>query len=160
MKKALLLSPCTAAILFTIPESWQLMQRPDSSYIPVVFELLLLLFGYVAAAIANAVIIIPLGLLVRMKTSSLFAGILLASAVALIGTTVAYAFEIFDYQSSILHPDYLYPLLIPLFFMTLTSFFFLTRTQSMPDASPVHENEADGEDGANDSINENDNGSL
>ena len=149
MKKALLLSPWAAAILFTIPEAWQLMQRPDSSYIPVVFELLLLLFGYVAAAIVNALIIIPLSLLVRMKTSSLVAGVLLATAVALIGTTVAYAFEIFGYQSSILHPDYLYPLLIPLFFMTFTSFFFLTRPETFSNDNPDHkENKAEADNDA------------
>lgn len=144
MKKALFLSPCSAAVLFAIPEAWQLMQRPDSIYIPVVFELLLLLFGYVAAAIVNALIIIPLGLLVRLKTFSLVAGLILASTVALIGTTVAYAFEIFDYQSSILHPDYLYPLLIPLFVMTFASFFFLTRPETVSNDNPDHkENKAE-----------------
>jgi len=60
MKKALLLSPCTAAILFTIPESWQLMQRPDSSYIPVVFEMLLLLFGDVFVVAHTSRIVVPL----------------------------------------------------------------------------------------------------
>jgi len=143
MKKALLLSPWSAAILFTIPMSWQLMHRPDSIYIPVVFEILLLLFSYLAAAIANGLIIIPLCLLVRMKTSTLLAGLILACAVALIGTTVAYAFEIFDYRTSILHPDYLYPLLIPLFFLTFTSFILLTRTQSMSTVAPVQESSED-----------------
>lgn len=139
MKKALLLSPWSAAILFTIPMSWQLMHQPDSMYIPVVFEILLLLFSYLAAAIGNGLIIIPLCLLVKIKTSNLLARLVLASAVALIGTTVAYAFEIFDYRSSILHPDYLYPLLIPLFFLTLTSFFLLTRSQSISATAPAHE---------------------
>ncbi len=143
MKKALLLSPWSAAILFTIPMSWQLMHQAESMYIPVVFELLLLFFGYLAAAIANGLIIIPLCMLVRMKTSNLLAGLILASAVALIGTTVAYAFEIFDYRASILHADYLYPLLIPLFFLTFASFFLLTRTQSMSTAAPVQEGSED-----------------
>lgn len=107
MRKALLLSPWSAAILFTIPQSWELMHRPDSNYIPLLFEVLLLLFGYIAAAIANTVIIVPLCLLLKRKTSNFLAGLVLAFFVALIGTTVAYAFEIFNYRSSILHPDYL-----------------------------------------------------
>ena len=143
MKKALLLSPWTAAILFTIPQSWELMHRSDSNYIPLLFEVLLLLFGYLAAAFANSLVIVPLCLLVKMKTSNLLAGIVLAFFVALIGTTVAYAFEIFDYKSSILHPDYLYPLLIPLFVMTFSSFFLLTRSQSAPETAVADDTNED-----------------
>ncbi len=139
MKKALFFSPCVAAVLLTIPLSWELMHRPDSAYIPVVFEVLLLLFGYMVAAIANGVIIVPLCLLARMKTSNLLAGVVLAFIVALTGTTVAYAFEIFDYRSSIFHPDYLYPVLIPLFVMTGVSFFLVTRRQSLSHAEVAGE---------------------
>ena len=135
MKKAILLSPLFAAILFTIPEAIQLMQRPDSIYIPVVFELLLLLFGYVAAFIINGVIVLPLCVLVALKYDNLFAGVILAVVIAVLGTTVAYAFEIFDYESSILHPDYLYPLLIPLFVLSCATFFFLTRIRQPAPAS-------------------------
>jgi hypothetical protein len=86
---------------------------------------------------------------VRLKTFSLVAGLILASTVALIGTTVAYAFEIFDYQSSILHPDYLYPLLIPLFVMTFASFFFLTRPETVSNDNPDHkENKAEADNDA------------
>jgi len=143
MRKALLLSPWTAAILFTIPQSWELMHNPDSNYIPLVFEVLLLLFAYLAAAIANTIVIVPLCILVKMKTSNLLAGLVLAFFVALIGTTVAYAFEIFDYRPSILHPDYLYPLLIPLFVMTSCSFFLLTRTQSAPETGVADDTNED-----------------
>ncbi|MBT5484706.1 MAG: hypothetical protein HOH14_02150 [Gammaproteobacteria bacterium] len=143
MRKALLLSPWTAAILFTIPQSWELMHRPDSDYIPLVFEVLLLLFAYLAAAIANTLVIVPLCLLVKMKTSNLLAGLMLAFVVAFIGTTVAYAFEIFNYRSSILHPDYLYPLLIPLFVMTCCSFFLLTRSQNAPETEVADDTNED-----------------
>jgi hypothetical protein len=143
MRKALLLSPWTAAILFTIPQSWELMHRTDSDYIPLAFEVLLLLFSYIAAAIANTIVIVPLCLLVKMKTSNLLAGLVLAFFVALTGTTVAYAFEIFDYRPSILHPDYLFPLLIPLFVMSTCSFFLLTRSQSAPETGVTNDNNED-----------------
>ena len=144
MKRVLFLSPLVAAILFTIPEAWQLMHRPDSNYIPVVFEVLLLLFAYVAAFVINGVVIYPLALLVQMKSSNLIAGIVLGIFVALVGTTIAYAFEIFAYQTSILHPAYLYPLLIPLFVMSVLTFFLLTRAAAVSaiPASNQEKNEA------------------
>ena len=127
MKNALLLSPLVTAMLFTLGAAWQLLNRDEGSYIPVVYELLVLVFGYLAAAVINLVVIIPLSCLVRLKTGNILAGIGLALLLALVGTTVAYAYEIFDYRSSILHPVYLYPLFIPLFAMTLLSFLFLAR---------------------------------
>lgn len=141
MKRALFLSPLIAALLFTIPEAWQLMHRPDSNYIPVVFEVLLLLFSYVAGFVINGIIIFPLTLLVKMKSSNLFAGIVLGFFIAVVGTTVAYAFEIFAYQTSILHPAYLYPLLIPLFVMSMLTFFLVTRTAAVS-ATPASKQES------------------
>lgn len=129
MKKAFLLSPLVAALVFTVPEAWQQINSPGPGYVPVLNELLLLVFGYLAAALGNAVVIVPLCLLVRLKTPGPIAGLVLGLSVAFIVTTVAYAFEIFDYQTSIFHPAYLYPLFIPLFLLTVLSFFFLGRRQ-------------------------------
>jgi hypothetical protein len=47
-----------------------------------------------------------------------------------------YAFEIFDYQTSIFHPAYLYPLFLPLFVLTVLTFYFLICPRA---GSPVHE---------------------
>lgn len=136
MKKVILISPCSAALLFTIPEAWELIRNPPAEYIPVVYELLMLLFGYIAAFVINLVIILPLAMLLRLKSSGIMAGFFLSLGIALTGTTVAYAFEIFEYQSSILHPAYLFPLLIPLFVMSLMTFFFLTRAATQPAVIP------------------------
>lgn len=127
MKKAFLLAPLFAALVFAVPEGWRQLNAPGPGYVPVINELLLLVFGYLAAAIGNAVVIVPLCLLVRLKSANLFAGIILGFFIALIVTTIAYAFEIFDYQTSIFHPAYLYPLFIPLFILSFLSFFFVTR---------------------------------
>lgn len=130
MKKAFLQAPLIAALAFAIPEAWRQVNDPGPGYIPVINELLLLVFGYLAAFAGNAVVIIPLCLLVRLKSSNPLAGLLFGLFVALVVTTVAYAFEIFDYQPSIFHPAYLYPLFIPLFILTVLSFFFLTRPKA------------------------------
>lgn len=136
MKNALLLSPLVAALAFAVPEAWQQLNAPGPGYVPVLYEVLLLVFGYLAAAVGNAVVILPLCLLVRLKTPGFLAGLVLAFVVALSVTTVAYAFEIFDYQTSIFHPAYLYPLFIPLFLLTALTFFFLARRR---DPEPLEE---------------------
>lgn len=143
MKNAFLMSPLIAAIVFAVPEAWQQIQDPGLGYVPVVNELLLLVFGYLAALAGNAVVIVPLCLLVRLKTSNLFAGLVTAFIVALIVTTVAYAFEIFEYQPHIFHPAYLFPVFLPLFVLTTGSFFFLARAASFKSASAGKEEEAD-----------------
>jgi hypothetical protein len=136
MIRALLLSPLIAALAFAIPEAWQHIQAPGPGYVPILNEILLFVFGYLATAISNATLIVPLCLLARLKTPGLLVGIFLAFFTALFVTTVAYAFEIFDYQTSIFHPAYLYTLFVPLFLLTLVSFYFLGR----PTARLVVEN--------------------
>lgn len=149
MKKALLIAPLIAALCFAIPEAWQQIQAPPPGYIPVVYEVLLLVFGYLAAAVGNAVVIVPLCLLVRLKTRSILAGLVLAFVVALVVTTVAYAFEIFAYQSSIFHPAYLYPVFLPVMVLSLLSFWFLSRPASvLPGAAPPEETDISGGDDA------------
>lgn len=133
MKKAFLLAPLIAALVFAIPEAWRQINEPGPGYVPVINELLLLVFGYLLAVIVNTVVIAPLCLLVRLKSPGLFTGIVLGFFIAMIVTTVAYAFEVFDYQTSIFHPAYLYPLFIPLFVLTVLTFFFLIRTNPVSD---------------------------
>ncbi|MGA0935706.1 MAG: hypothetical protein ACO3R5_11325 [Pseudohongiellaceae bacterium] len=142
MKHAFLIAPMVAALLFAGPQAWQQIQSPPPGYIPVVYEALLLISGYLAAAAVNTIVIVPVCLLVRLKTLNLVAGLALALLVALIVTTIAYAYEIFGYQSSILHPEYLYPLFLPLLVLTVLSFWFVTRPVTA--ASPPPE-QADSE---------------
>lgn len=136
MKKALLYSPLAAAILFTIPQAWQLVNDPGPDYVPVVYEALVLVFSWLAAALINIVIVVPLcWFLIRLKKSGLIAGIITGLVIALVGDTIAYAFEIFDYQSSIFNPAYLYPVFIPLLALSFLTFFFMTRMQPVPQKS-------------------------
>lgn len=144
MKKAFLLAPLMAALVFTIPEAWQQINEPGPGYVPVINELLLLIFGYLAAAIGNVVIIVPLCMLVRLKSPNLLAGLVLGFFVALTITTFAYAFEVFDYQTSIFHPAYLYPLFIPLFVLTVLSFYFLTRSHTVSAEQESNANDTTG----------------
>ncbi|MEX2366925.1 MAG: hypothetical protein WD601_09980 [Pseudohongiellaceae bacterium] len=140
MLKAILLTPALAAILFTVPKSWQLINQAESTYIPVIFELLLLVLGYLVALVINVVLVIPVNLAVQQKTRNLMAGIVVALFLALVGTTVAYAYEIFGYRASILEPEYLYPLFIPLALMSMFAFWLLANRKP-PKAQPETQRE-------------------
>jgi hypothetical protein len=76
MKRAVFLPPITAAILFTIPQAWQMFSEPGTGYVPVVYELLLLLFSYLAALMINGLVIVPLfWLLIRWSSPGMIAGL-------------------------------------------------------------------------------------
>jgi cytochrome c biogenesis factor len=137
MKKVFLISPIFAAVLFTIPESVELMAQEDGPYIPVVFELMLLVLGYIVGGIINAIIIIPACLMLRVKSSNLILGLILSLCIALIGTTIPYAYDLFGIRSSILDPAYLFPLFIPLTVTSFVSFFLLTRNPVLSKAAKV-----------------------
>jgi hypothetical protein len=142
MKRALLLPPVAAAILFTIPQAWQMLSAPGSGYVPVVYELLLLLFSYLAALVINGLVIVPLfWLLLRFSSPGMIAGLVTSLIIALIADIVAYAFEIFGYQTSIFHPFYLYRIFIPLLILCFLTFFLLTRAGTTS-ISPVGEPES------------------
>lgn len=147
MKKAFLYSPLAAALVFAVPEAWQQISEPGPGYIPVVNEALLFLFGYLVAMVFNGIIVVPLGLLVRWRWANLFAGGLFGFFLALIVTTLAYAFEIFEYQSSIFHPAYLYPVFMPVLVLAWLSYFFLIQkpadsAEKTADASPPSDEDA------------------
>lgn len=124
-----------AAVLFTIPESWHLMQEPDGVYTPLVAEFLLLLFGFIGASALNFVVVIPLCLVLRRKRRGLLAGLGLSLLLAVLGSTVGFAYEIFGIKDSILHPDYFFPLFLPIFVMSLSSFYYLTTSPKVKRAA-------------------------
>jgi hypothetical protein len=141
MKHAVLLPPVAAAILFTIPQAWQMLSEPGTGYVPVVYELLLLLFSYLAALLINGLVIVPLfWLLIRFSSPGMIAGLVTGLVIALTVDIVAYAFEIFEYQTSIFHPAYLYTIFIPLLILCFLTFFLLTRA-STTSTTPLVESE-------------------
>jgi len=130
MKKVFLLSPAIAALLFSIPQAWQMIQSPGESYVPVVYELLLFVFSYLAAMVVNLVLVLPLSwVLFRYRSSSVLTGVVFGLVLALLADIVAYAFEIFGYQDSIFHLVYLYRVFLPLLFLGFFTFFFLRGQQ-------------------------------
>jgi len=130
MYRVFFISPIFAAVAFAIPESYQLMHKPDSIYIPVIFELLLFGVGYVVFGIINAIIIVPLCVGLASLTLSRIAGFVLAIAVAALGTYLVYAVEFFGHKPSIMHRAYIFGAFLPLLLTTTTSFYFLTKHRS------------------------------
>lgn len=130
MRKVFFISPVFAAIAFMIPESWQLMHKPDSIYIPGLFELLYFGIGYVVFGLVNAVFIVPLCLGLASLTLNRLAGIVLVIAVATLGTYLVYTFELFGHKPSIMHRAYIFGTFLPLFLTTAVSFLMLARHRS------------------------------
>ena len=142
MKRSLFLPPLFSALLFSVPQALEIMAQPPASYVPVVYELLLLVFSYAAALAVNAVLVLPLAwLLLRLCQTGIVGGLVFSLLLALTGDIVGYAFEIFDYQPSIFHPAYLYTLFLPLLVLALAGFFLLRmalRNRPVPAAqAPV-----------------------
>ena len=130
MYRVLIVAPVFAAVAFVIPASIELMHRPDSIYIPVVFEALLFAVGYVVFGIINAIVIAPLCLALVSLTASRLAGLALAFAVAALGSYVVFAAGLFGHQASLMHPKYLVGAFLPLFLTTGASFYFATKRRS------------------------------
>jgi hypothetical protein len=135
--RAFVIAPIFAAVAFVIPQSFQLMHRPDSIYIPVIFEALLFAIGYVVFGAINAVVITPLCTRLASRTSSRLAGLALAFAVAALGSYLVYAAGIFGHKSSIMHRAYLLGAYLPLFLTTAASFYFVVQHRS---ATPEQSN--------------------
>ncbi len=131
MKKALLLSPLPAAVFFTFAASLLLLQRNEAEYVPVIYELLLFVLCYLLAAVLNFIFVIPLCVVLKKTGKGVLAGVTSAFLLALIVTTVAYAWEIFGYESSILHPVYFFPVFIPVLLLGLSSYFYIGSAGSI-----------------------------
>jgi hypothetical protein len=128
MKHLLLIPPLAAALVFTLPQALENFQEPAASYVPVVYELLMLLFSFVAAFMVNGVVLLPLNwLVIRLWSGGFLAGLFFGFLIALSADIVAYAFEVFDYQSSIFHPAYLYRIFLPLLPLACLNFWYLAR---------------------------------
>ena len=104
------------------------MNDHPPEYIPVVYELLVFVFSYTAALCFNIAIVMPVSfILVRWLKKGLVAGLVSGLLIALVADIVAYAFEIYEYQSSIFHPAYLYTIFIPLLALSLLTYFLMSR---------------------------------
>ena len=127
MNKVFTRPPAFAALAFTLPESFQLMARPDSIYIPFVVEIPLFIISYIALAILNAIVIVPMAKVLMLRTSSFFAGCTFAVFVSFIGTYIIFALEFFGHKSSVLHRAYIFGSLLPLLLLSVGTFYLLAR---------------------------------
>jgi len=134
--RAFVIAPVFAAVAFVIPQSLQLMHRPDSIYIPVVFEGILFAIGYVVFGAINAVLITPLCIRLASRTSSRLAGLVLAFAVAALGSYLVFVAGIFGHKSSIMHRAYLLGAFLPLLLTTTASYYFVLRHRSATPEEP------------------------
>jgi len=126
MGRALTLSPLLAAISFTVNEALTLMQRPDTIYLPILFEMLLFGVGCVVYGTINAVILTPLAAVLASFTRLRIAGFVLAvGAALLIGQTVA-ASGLYD-TGSFFGRDNLFNVLLPVTIAGFASFYFMTQ---------------------------------
>jgi hypothetical protein len=127
MKRVFTRPPAFAAFAFTPPESFQLMMRPDSIYIPLVVEIPLFAISYIVFAIINAIVVVPMAKVLLLRTSSIFAGYAFAAVVSVIGTCIVFAMEFFGHKSSILHRAYIFGSLLPLLLLAAGTFYLLAR---------------------------------
>ena len=127
MQSAFFISPIFAAVVFTFLESYQLMHRLDSIYVPVIFELVLFSVGYLAYSVINAIAIVPLCIGFASLTLSRMAGFILAIVVAVLVTFLAYSAELFGHKPSIMHRAYIFGTFVPIFLSSIASFYFIVN---------------------------------
>lgn len=138
MKRAIFLPPLVAAIAFTVPQALEMYREPSPTYLPVVYELLMLAFSYAAALAVNGLLVLPLAWLqIRLLSGTWLGGLVFGLVLAFIADVVAYAFEIFDYQPSIFHPAYLYTVFVPLLCLCWLAFLCLARRPARVAATPA-----------------------
>lgn len=127
MLGAFLVSPILAAVVFTITQSYHMMHRPDTIYIPVIFEILFFGLGYVAYGVVNAIIIVPLSIGLTSFTQSRLVGFISAIAIAVFTTYLAYNFGFFGNKPTIMHEAYILGIFFPILLSAMVSFFFIAK---------------------------------
>jgi uncharacterized membrane protein YadS len=136
MHKVFTRPPALAALAFTLPESFQLMTRPNSIYIPFVAEIPVFAISYIVLAILNAIVIVPMAKVLMSRTSSFFAGCTFAVVVSLVGICIIFAMEIFGHKSSILHRAYISGSLLPLLLLSAGTFYLPARVPDVVASRP------------------------
>ena len=127
MLKAFFISPFPAAVVFTIYNSYHIMHRPDIIYIPVLFELLFFILGYLTFGVINAVIIIPAGTGLRHITTSRTVAVISAIVIAVLLTFITYYFELLGNKPTIMHEAFVLGVFIPVCMSAAASFLFLFK---------------------------------
>jgi hypothetical protein len=122
--RSVLAPPIFAALAFTVPESIQLMHRPDSIYIPVIFEIPIFAISYIAFAIISIFCVAPLSKLALSRGSSRAIAIIYAIVIAVVGTYLIYLVEFFGHKSTIFHRAYVFGSFIPFFVLAAASFHY------------------------------------
>lgn len=130
MLKAFFISPLPSAIIFTIVNSYHMMHRPDTIYIPVLFELFFFVIGYLAYGVINAVIIVPAGAGLRQITTSRTVAFISAIVIAVLVTFIAYYFGLLGNKPTILHEAFVLGVFVPVCLSATASFLFLLKRRS------------------------------
>jgi hypothetical protein len=123
MNRSVLIPPIFAALAITIPESVQLMHRPDSIYIPFITEIPLLIISYALFAIVNIILIAPLSKVVASLTLNRKSGFVLSLSIAVIVSYILFLMDFFN-KSTIFHRAYLFGAFLPMFVMAFSSFHY------------------------------------
>ncbi len=107
-----------AALLFTIPQSIQLMTRPDSIYIPIVFEVLLFGVGFVAFGLINVVVVLPLWASLTTLTRKVSAGVIVSLLFAALVSFLCFG-------DDVMKAKIIFGAFIPLFSLSFLSYYFI-----------------------------------
>ena len=129
MRKALQLSPVFAAIPFALHQSFQLLFRPDTIYIPILFEVLFFGVGYVIFGILNALVFVPIARIASERTTSIRVGLWIALVVAGLGVLILVATDIVE-KRRLLDGSALFAAFIPMAISMYTSFKYIADSKS------------------------------
>lgn len=124
------------ALLFTIAQSVQLMHRPDSIYIPIIFEAMLFATGFIFAWLITNLIAVPLWKILALFSNHYLAG---STVSILFAALISYIFFDDDFYTK---AKTFFGFFLPLASLMLTSFYFtmieansdtVTQEQTAPD---------------------------
>lgn len=121
-----LVAPVFAALAFTIPNSFRLMHRADSIYIPFLFEIPMFVMSYMAFATVSLLCFGPLSKVALARGTDCRTGAIFAIAASVIGTCLLCALEIFG-NNSIFHRSYIFGSFIPLLVLSIALFYYGKR---------------------------------
>ena len=118
MSAKALYPPMIAALLFTIAQSVQLMHRPDSIYIPIIFEAMLFAVGFILAWLFTNIIAVPLWKILALFSKHYLTGITIS---ILFSALISYIFFNDDFYTK---AKTFFGFFLPLASLMLISFYF------------------------------------
>jgi len=125
--RAIFVAPAWGALVVTIFLSYSAWtdRPPESYYIPILYELIFFVAGYVIYGIANLVAGAPGAWLVATLSTRWLAGWIYAALLALLCSYVAAAAEVLPNEPAVVSRQVFGLIMAPMFAVALASFFYV-----------------------------------